>query len=47
LANANITNQATHIAGTKNIAYQAIGFVHRERIAIHGRNTSRILTAVL
>ena len=47
LSNTSITNEAAHIASSKDISHQAIGFVHCEGIAVHRCDTGCILSTML
>ena len=47
MADAHITGEGTHIAGTKHIAHQAFVFVHVEGAAFCGDDTRRVLATML
>ena len=39
--------QTAHIASSKDISNQAVGLMHRERVAMHRGNAGSILSAML
>ncbi|MNN67152.1 hypothetical protein D3C81_1827720 [compost metagenome] len=47
LADARGARQAAHVAGTENVAHQAVGLVHVESTAVGGGDAGSILSAML